>query len=144
MTIWIKLIGFALFAVASVDDIRKREIPLYLLVAGIATAGSGVVAFLVGREGSLTELALSFLPGLLLLAVAFLTREKLGYGDGLMVLMMGPVFGWMQLSAGLCLAFFLSAGVSVVLLCMRRVDRNSRLPFIPFLMTAMGVVNIAF
>ena len=62
-----------------------------------------------------------------------LRRKKVGWGDGLCTLILGLLAG-----AGPCI-FAVSAGLlllsllCVFLLALRKADRNSRMPFLPFL-----------
>ncbi len=136
-----ELLGFGVLFLASVQDIRKREIPVMVFAAAAVT---GTLSVLLTMTDELQSAALSVIPGILLLAAAFLSREGIGYGDGLLVLLLGPVYGWMRLSAGICVAFLLTALVCVVLLVLRRVHRSSRLPFVPFLTAAMGVIHFVY
>ena len=78
------------------------------------------------------------------LTAAFLTREGIGYGDGILALLLGPVFGTEVMWAGLFLAFLLSALCSILLLACKKADRKTCLPFIPFLTSALGVVQFVF
>lgn len=70
---------------------------------------------------------------LLLFAVSWITKEGLGYGDILCILVCSI---WMKTDAWLCmvfLAFFGSAFVSLFLLTVLRRKRKARIAFVPFL-----------
>ena len=136
--------AYLLLVCAAIHDIRRREVMRWMLAAA---AGLGIIAAVTGLAGQTAEpvtLAVSLLPGGALLAAAFLTREGIGYGDGFLALLLGPVFGAENMMAGLFLAFLLSALCSIVLLALKRADRKTHLPFIPFLTSALGVVQLAF
>lgn len=79
------------------------------------------------------------LPGILLLVFAIAT-QKAGYGDGIVLLLLGMVAGggkaWLLLGVSL---FFVSAA-SVVLLVLRKAGRNMTIPYLPFL-TVSGLLT---
>ena len=134
--------GVLLLLIAAIHDIRRRTVPRWTLAAAGALSAAAVTAGLLSGSTSPVYLAFALLPGILLLSLSFLSGEGIGYGDGLMGLCIGPVFGAEAMAAGICMAFFLSALLSVVLLVLRRADRKTRLPFIPFLAAAMGGVCV--
>lgn len=71
--------------------------------------------------------------GIFLLGICILSQEALGIGDGLWILAFCAGFG---LEAGLllCLVSFAGAAVcSGVLLCLKKIGKKGRLPFMPFL-----------
>ena len=83
--------------------------------------------------GDLYMEAAALLPGCGLCLLAGLSDGKVGWGDGLCTLILGLLAG-----AGPCI-FAVSAGLlllsllCVFLLALRKADRNSRMPFLPFL-----------
>ncbi len=138
-----RILSFMILIPAAVHDIRKRELTWSVLAAAGALAIASSATALICGQWSLPELLMSLAPGGALLAMAFLSREGIGYGDGLLTLLIGPAFGWERMTAGILLAFFSSAVISVILLAAKRVGRRSCLPFVPFITLAMGVVSIA-
>ncbi|MCM1175824.1 MAG: prepilin peptidase [Blautia sp.] len=134
--------GIALIymSVCMVFDIRRREIPLWLILFGMAAA-LGIDLWRIG-EGAVTaaEMGLSLLPGIFFLLTGLLTGEKVGYGDGLLLLFAGLLLGAYRCFLALGAGLVFSAAVSLFLLLFRRADRNSRIPFVPFLVCGMGVV----
>ena len=132
-----------LLLIASVVDIRKKEVLSWEI------AGFGVVSLLALildlYHGSFSplDMAMSTLPGVMLIAAAFITGEGIGYGDGLLVLFMGPALGLYRVGAGLVLAFFFSSIFSALILFSKRVGRKKRIPFIPFIALGTGVAVFA-
>ena len=84
----------------------------------------------------ITDILLSLLPGGLLLFLSFITREGIGYGDGLIILAAGPALGFCDLLTTLMTAIILSGLFSGLLLILKKVKRKTRIAFAPFL--AMG------
>ena len=113
----------------SVMDLRTKKIPLMpVLVLG--------VMFFVYRIWSgvpLLEVAAGAIPGGILLLVSVLTEESIGYGDGLVLLVLGVLCGVAKAVAVLGMALLLAAVLSMVLLALKRVGRKTELPFLPCL-----------
>ncbi|MCR5675562.1 MAG: prepilin peptidase [Lachnospiraceae bacterium] len=136
-----------LMLVTSIRDIRKREIARWMFAAaGVLSTAAVIIEIAGSADTGLTagRTILSLLPGIILLALGFLSKGGIGYGDGIFALLLGPVFGLERMATGICLAFFLSAVFSVILLVRKRVGRDSSLPFIPFFAAAMGVMLCVF
>ena len=129
-------------SICTVFDIRKKEIPLILAGSGMAAA----IGFTVWRLGNGSVFAgqvlLSMLPGLFFLLVSWCTKEKVGYGDGILLLIIGLMGGFYLCLTGLCISLFLSALFGVLLLFLHKAQKSSRIPFVPFLTMGMGVCFI--
>lgn len=133
------IIALVFLGVCAVFDIRKKEIPIIIIILGIIAAlGVNVWQLFMGRADA-ADLALSLCPGLLFLLISFVTKEKIGYGDGLILIASGLWFGFYGCLFILCLGMLFSSIFSILLLVLHRADRNSSLPFVPFLLIGMGV-----
>lgn len=137
-------IGWILMGCAAFFDARTKKIPLWMI--GVTAAVSMLAGALFLKNGTCNaqELAASLMPGALLLLVALVTREAVGYGDGLLLLAAGPLFGWQKMLLCIPAALLLTTLVSVVLLACKKADRKTRIPFVPFLAAGMGVISFAF
>ena len=137
--------AFILLAVVSFYDLRKKEIPVWSIATAACLAVLSLITLLCtgDAEGTgVSAAAGAVLPGVLLLVTGLISAQAVGYGDGLLAGCIGPVFGLRLMTGGLLLAFFFSAVVSVVLLAFKKADRKTRIPFVPFLTAAMGVVSV--
>lgn len=124
----------------SVSDIRKKEIPLSVVITAFVLA-AGFTVWEIGKgERSLAEAGISQLPGLFFLIMAFCTKEKVGYGDGMLLLISGLCLGFYQCFFGLCIALLCSSVTSIILLALHRADRDSGIAFAPFLAIGTGVL----
>lgn len=125
----------------SIHDIRTRSVPMVWLVIG------GACAVLVGGSRvylgttSVWNLLVALSPGALLLALSWLTRQQIGYGDGIAVSILGIMLGSPGIYLALMLALVLSSLWSIGILATRRGNRHTQLPWLPFL--AAGVVITA-
>lgn len=118
-------------------DLRKHRISI-LLTAGIFLAA----VILRIRRGEYAALAAGILPGVILLGISWITKESLGYGDGLVQSVLGALLGWKKALEILLGAFFLAAIFSAAALAARRLGRKSELPFLPFILGAYLVLLI--
>lgn len=125
--------------ICSVFDIRKKELPLLILIAGILAAlGIEMWCIWKGLE-TVAGIAESLLPGVFLLLLSFCTREKVGYGDGLLLIILGLFLGFYRCFLVLCFGLIFSSVFALILLLFCRAGKNSRLPLVPFLTIGMGV-----
>lgn len=120
---------------ASILDIRSRRIPVWMLVLGGFLAGLTAVCRCGFTLAECVEMIKGCIPGLILLLMAAATG-KAGTADGLVLIFLGICMG-----AKICLAVFVLSMVLIslfsgVLLALRRVGRNTRLPYLPFLSAA--------
>lgn len=118
----------------SMIDLKYKEIPIGpSLLAGIMGIG-----FCVFENRPFFDVLWSCLPGLLAMAFSWISKEVMGYGDGLVLVIMGIYLPISQmLSIGLQ-AFSLAGVVALVLLVVFHRTGKSRLPFVPFLGLVYG------
>ena len=137
------MIELLLMAAASVSDIRKKEISMWLiLIMAIVSLGGTAWEIYSGRM-SIADCAVSLIPAFIMLLISFVSRQGMGYGDGILVLSISMVFGIYRLLVGLSVAFFMTGVLSIVLITIKRAKRNDRLPFIPFILVGMVVSMFA-
>lgn len=84
--------------------------------------------------------AFSLIPGAGFLLLSFFTREKVGYGDGWVLLMIGLFLGAYRCFLVLLAGLLAESVAAIVLLALRKIQRDREIPFSPFLLLGMGVV----
>lgn len=136
------LFAAALFAYHSVSDIRMRRIPGRSLGAGVVISVCWAMGKVLLGDQPQAAVILGLIPGITVLLLARATREQVGSGDGWELVIMGGLLGWTDCLLGLGIALFGIFTVSIILLALRRVRGNTRIPFVPFL--CMGTVIVAF
>ena len=116
--------------ILSVVDVRERKIPVRPVLF------LGMVLFVMRLHAGVTagELVCGLIPGAVLMIVAWVTKEKLGMGDGVLVLCLGLGYGIEAMLMIIGVAFAVAALVSVVLMVCRKATRKTELPFLPFLL----------
>lgn len=136
---WIKMLLFLLLGICALWDGIKKEIPLAVVWGGVSAA---VVLHLEGVMGEETWLSLgfSFLPGIFFWMLSFMTREKVGYGDGWVLLMIGLFIGFVECFLVLMIGLMAESMILLVLLVFRKVHKDGEIPFVPFLLLGLGVV----
>lgn len=129
---WRDVITAGWLLVLSAVDIKKKSVPLWLL--GVGAVETAVILLADGLSGGIDGwmLCRSLIPGTVFLATAAATG-KAGYGDGIVLIMLGLMSGAKVCLLVMTAGLFLLAIFSGVLLALRKVQRTSRIPFLPFL-----------
>lgn len=99
--------------------------------------GTVLLYLLLGKRCGAEEWIVRMIPGVLLILLAWMTRESIGYGDGAAVIVLGLWCGTGFCIMTLCLGIFLSG---IYALCGLAVRRTTPIPFLPFLLAAMEVI----
>lgn len=136
---WVEIVLFLFLAVCAVFDGLERKVPLAVVWLGMLTAVCLRIGGVMGETGMMTT-ALSLLPGAGFFLLSFLTGEKVGYGDGWVLLMIGLFLGVYQCFLILLVGLMAESAVAIVLLVLRKIKRDREIPFLPFLLLGMGVV----
>ena len=126
--------------ILSVMDIKRRKLKLTVLLSGVLFIPAGV---LCRNEIPAAFLLAGGAVGTVFLAVSKVTEEAFGYGDSVLILIMGGFLGFWDILALLTGAFILAAAFSLVLLIRSRFQRKDTFPFVTFL-TAAYLGGMAF
>lgn len=119
--------------ILSVMDIRRRSLPLMLLMSGGIFIAAGAFC---GRQMPIALMAAGAATGLVFLVISKVTQESFGYGDSILILIMGGFLGIWNTLYVLMGAFTMAAVYSAVMLIRTRFGRKSAFPFVPFLTAA--------
>jgi len=129
--------GLFFLAVCSVVDTRCRRIPLWLLGA----AGFMVVLVRMMEREVWILYAGGAVVGCFFIAVSWITREGLGYGDSLLMVILGGFLGVWRVISLLMIAFLSGAVFAIILFTFKKKNSKQSFPFIPFLMAGyIGVM----
>ncbi len=141
------LLFLLFFLLCALHDSRTQNIPagLFRLFLGIGLPlwllRLSAAVRLAAPAAQLSELLLSFLPGLLLLLLCRLTDHAVGSGDGLFLLIGGCYLSLTGLTLLLLTGIFLSGLAAILLLSLgrflRRSVRKSTIPFIPCMLPGL-------
>ena len=120
-------------AALAVMDFKYRKLPLKTLLSGLFIAAAGC---LCGREISPVLLATGGCMGIVFLLISRVSGESSGYGDSILILIIGIFLGFWNLMYLLLGAFSMAAVFSAVMMIKHRFNRKSSFPFVPFLAAA--------
>lgn len=119
-----------LLLVIAVIDYKKKEVAskaLLLMIALVATN------YLLYHPVSIQSLLGGLILGVLLYLISVITKEKIGKGDAYLIMVLGIYLGFSQVSLLLLYALTLCAILSGVLLIGKKVRREYRVAFVPFI-----------
>lgn len=117
----------------SVSDMRCCRVPVWLLAAG--GMGIGLALLYRGNADAPIEVLKGIFPGTVLLGTGLVTK-KVGYGDGITVLLLGMLLGVGRILILFAISLFLISAYSLGLLMLGRAGRNTKIPYMPFLAAA--------
>lgn len=126
-----KVILLGILGIAAWQDWRKKKVSAGLLAgAGIA----GLLCYGYFRQITAKDMFLGAAIGAVLLLLGFVTGEKIGYGDGALVLVCGIFLGFTANLQLFCIALVLVEAAALFLIVIKRKGRRYQIPFIPFLL----------
>lgn len=126
-------IEFLFLGLGSCYDIKSRELPLgFLIVFG----AFGIFLNLFWKYQSFELVLGSLLIGGLFLIIGKVSKEAIGYGDGLCFMVLGIFEGWKIMSGILAAAFFFSGIYGIWKILCRGGKAKDTMPFLPFLLLA--------
>lgn len=120
-------------AVAAYWDCKEKQIGLNIVLAGAVT---GIVLQMAAREARVSDILSGVCVGLLMLFLSWMTRESVGAGDGLILMVSGIFLGFWKNISMFMTALVMTGMVGLFLIAVKKKGRNYRLPFVPFLLAA--------
>ncbi len=128
--------AIAFLWICSIGDLRNRQISVRLcMITGVL----GVVMQWVMGTHKPGDLILGVAVGIGFLVLAFLTREKIGFGDGMVLIVLGILVGGFQSLNILLWGLILCTLWGILMIVFFKVERGSTVPFVPFLAIASVV-----
>lgn len=134
-----RVVGMAFLTGLSVEDIRFRKLSGELMGTMLFL---GITYHIFRQEISWIMVLGGIGIGMVFLGVSYITREALGYGDSIVICILGVFVGAAELIEMLVMTWVTVSIVAMVLLFYRHFSRKASLPFIPFLTLGYGVVTL--
>lgn len=131
-------INLILLIVGTMSDIRSKTISIWLPIIGIVAS-----ILLMFSSKDIKSQVWGILFGLLMISVAFISNSRFGLGDGMMILVNGALNGIFFVIESLFIALILASVVGIILILFIKMNREYRLPFIPFLLIGTIIVSVS-
>lgn len=130
--------------VLSFFDSRECKVPLAMISGGFLMA---LVCLLCRCLSNPTEwkwivltVVLGIVPGAFMVGAAYVTG-KIGFGDGLVLMVTGMMVGYRRCLVVIGFSLLVMSVWCIGVLCCKKGNRNTRVPYIPFL-TAVYLVGM--
>lgn len=139
LEIWQWLLLLSVLLPMAVKDIKYKKINGYICLVMIMV--SFLIRVKIKQDANFTIL-LDLIPGLLMYVLSKLSPRSIGEGDALVLIFIGSVVGYMKEIEFLIISVFLAGLIALILFVLKKVDRDTKLPFVPFL--SVGVLAGGF
>lgn len=128
----LSMIAISYLGVLAIIDAKKRELSWWVLASGGVLALLCAGCLLATREVTFDVLLFGAIPGVLLLVLAVLTKG-IGIGDGIVLLEVSSLLLLERTLVAFGLSLMIMGAFSAVLLLLKKVKKELRLPYLPFL-----------
>ena len=127
-----------ILGIICVFDIKRKKIPVYML---IVLAAAGIISNFTVGEFDIEKRIIAMLPGMILLIVSMITKQQIGYGDGMIILIMGLYIDIDDILSIVLSSFLLSSIAAIILMTVFKKKKNFEMAFSPFLLIGYGLVK---
>lgn len=117
-----------------IQDIREEKLSLKMLIA------SGILFFMLSfmfEDMTAKERICNILPGIVATLLAFMTKEQIGYGDAVCLIILGSVVSGEKLLGAVTGGMILFSIIGIIRMIRKKADRKTTMPFLPFLTAGM-------
>ncbi|WP_090167385.1 prepilin peptidase [Pseudobutyrivibrio sp. 49] len=126
-----------LYTLTAYDDLRERQVRVIeIIIFGII----GILINMFCKSHSLSSVFGGVAIGCLVLIFSYLSKEKIGKGDALLIIITGIYLGFRGTLTLLWISSILAAVVGTILVKKYQAKKDMELPFVPFLL--MGYLLI--
>ena len=127
-----------LLGIISIIDIATQKIPVVVLVF-MAAVGT-VCTFTAGK--TVGSVAIAVVPGIVLLAAAFVTKQQIGYGDAVVIILMGLFVTADIICSALVMGLSIAGILSVIMISFKKSNLKKQIAFTPFLLLGYGLTGV--
>ena len=133
--------GIILLAYPVISDLRSRQLNvLPVIIASIVLA----CVQLFCKEMTLKGVLLGVIPGAVTWLFSRWSQGAIGEGDAFVIGGLGMIMGWRSVCMVFLIACIMCAGIGIRMLLVRKADRKTELPFIPFLAAAFLMSSYSY
>lgn len=136
---------FIYLLIVSYKDIKEKMVSVRLcFIAALTFIIIHVISFFIDNENSIRKILLYIIigvvSGLVVIIIAKISNEAIGYGDALIISCIGIGVGLYQMIITLLFAFFYAAVYGIVGIITKKTNLKTSIAFGPFLL--IGFVSI--
>jgi len=133
------LAALLIIGIQGIYDIRSLHVPHKILLFGITVSFLYVgYAFSKGNTDG-RQIVMGWIPAIFFLTMAFVSRNRMGYADGIALGIIGNFLGNVLAWKILILALVFGGIYSISGILRKRITWESRYPFLPFLSLAIAI-----
>lgn len=126
--------------VHSIEDIREKKITVNItLFSGII----GVFLHLLFQNQSIYEMLAGTLPGVFIFLISYLTKGKIGMGDGMVFMLTGLYLGFGKNMTLMAITFLLAGVFGLYLLIQKETGADKKMPLMPFLFLGYSLMVLS-
>ena len=129
-----------LLGICGLEDIKIKRIRL-VVVNSFAILG--VILHILYQRISWIDMICGALLGVILLIIGYFTKEKIGYGDGLIFVATGIYLGFWNNLILLWLSTTLAGIYGLILMIFKKKKKDNEIPLVPFIL-GVYVVSLIF
>ncbi|HAQ52314.1 MAG TPA: hypothetical protein DCR12_06065 [Lachnospiraceae bacterium] len=129
-----------LLGICGLEDIKIKRIRLVVVNA---FAILGVILHILYQRISWIDMICGALLGVILLIIGYFTKEKIGYGDGLIFVATGIYLGFWNNLILLWLSTTLAGIYGLILMIFKKKKKDNEIPLVPFIL-GVYVVSLIF
>ena len=116
-----------------IQDIKTQKITSRYLKLGAVMSCIIFFFFLYSVNFQWKQWMVCLVPGIIFLIVAKITKEQIGYGDGLVLFILGICLGGADIWKLCMISIYLSTFYTLIMVVRRKLNRKDRIPYLPFL-----------
>lgn len=136
------VISAVCLTICAYTDIRSKKIYKSVITAYLLLSLAGHLIAASGSSSvSVSAAAAGLIPGAVCIAISFLTRQGIGYGDSILITVCGiSVGGRVCFNIILC-AFFWAGIWGLVMWRFFHMEKKKEIPFVPFILLGFVIQN---
>lgn len=123
--------------IEAVTDLKKQEINIP--VSGIMAAAA-IPIYFFAKDISVLNSIIGIAEGLLLILISVMTKGQIGMGDGILLAACGLMLGGKDNFLMFFFACLFSAVVSGLIMLVKKADKKTKIPFVPFMIPGFLVM----
>jgi len=115
-------------------DFKKHKVSVLFITI---IAALGVVTYIPSMDLRLISVSGGMIIGLGVMLTAFFTKQKIGYGDGYMLMATGILLGFRDNMAMFLISLIYCSIFGLGLMFFRKAGKNTEIPFVPFMIPGL-------